>query len=203
MKISILGATGKTGVQLVDQALAAGHTVNILNRRNTIVSKHANLNLFVGDPMNSNDIEKVSIGCDVIISALGQGSKKSKLITKSVRAVIEASARTNVKRFILMSSFTVKASRLGCDAKLVARMMKGMIVDKLASEDLLRNSDLEWTIVYPTFLTDRPLESGGNVVPHNKKISLSDKISRADVAAWMLNEAKENNYVKGEVIITK
>jgi uncharacterized protein YbjT (DUF2867 family) len=81
--------------------------------------------------------------------------------------------------------------------------MKASLEDKASSEDLLRRSDLDWTIIYATVLTDKAngLDSV-RVISNNKKLGMSNRIARADVAAWMLNEAANNRYTRQEVIIS-
>lgn len=202
MKITVLGASGRTGAELVRQALANGHAVNGVVRRPGSLDKQPNLHEFVGDATNAKVIAEASKGSDVIISVLGGNS--SSLMTNAVKAVIEASKATGVKRFILMSSFVVEREHLQGIVKLATGLvMGGAIQDKASSEALLRNSDLDWTIVHATRLTGQPLGSGARVVPVGEKIGAGQQIARADVAAWILDEAEKNNYVKADALVSQ
>lgn len=202
MNVTVLGASGRTGREVTKQALAAGHTVNALIRSGSLPTQE-NLHVFIGSATNANDIATASKGSNVIISALGTTSAKSTLMTDTVAAVIAASKVTGVKRLILMSSFVVEASRLKGATKLLSgMMMKGMIKDKAASEEMVRKSDLDWTIVYPTVLTNQPKGSDVRVVSENEKMGMMDKIARADVAVWMLTEAGNNAYIRAGVTIS-
>jgi putative NAD(P)-binding protein len=67
--------------------------------------------------------------------------------------------------------------------------MGAIIKDKSAGEQVLRRSELEWTIVYPSLLTDRPANGSIAVLPEGAKRRMSERISRAAVAAWMLQGA--------------
>lgn len=203
LKITILGASGKTGVHVVEQALEAGYTVNALVRNGSTLAEKANLNVFVGDATSAKDVAEASQGSDAIISVLGTASTKSTLMTDAVKAVIAASEKTRVKRFILMSSFAVTGSDFRGPMKLVSGLMKNMFKDKTRSEAILRSSDLDWTIVFATGLTNQVKGSGLRVVPKTEKLSMKHKAARADVAAWMLKEAKDNVHTKAEVIISK
>jgi uncharacterized protein YbjT (DUF2867 family) len=203
LNITVLGATGKTGIEVVRQALETGHRVVGLARKKDRLESKPNLTVVVGDATNPADIVKASQDSDVIISTLGSSSLKSTLMTDAVKAVIAASEITGRKRFILLSSFEVEKERLKGAAKVMSGVLKGVIDDKSASEDLARSSDLDWTILYATRLTEQSKGSGLRVVPETEKIGLSNKIARADVAAFMLEAAEHNAYVKSEVTIAQ
>jgi uncharacterized protein YbjT (DUF2867 family) len=80
--------------------------------------------------------------------------------------------------------------------------MGPVIKDKSAGEQILRRSDLDWTIVYASQLTDGPGDGSVAVLPEGAKRGMSQKISRADVAAWMLQAASGDQYSRGSVAIT-
>ena len=202
MKVTVLGANGKTGVEVVKQALAAGHTVNALVR-STPQSEQKNLNVFIGDATDVKTVADASKGSDVIISTLGTNSNKSTLMTDAIAAVLVASKATGVRRFILMSSFAVHPDRLKGGAKLMMKILSGMTKDKTNSENMIRKSTLDWTIVYPTILTNQPKGSGLRVVSESEKIGMKNKIARADVAAWMVHEAEKNEFVRADVTLSK
>jgi putative NADH-flavin reductase len=201
MKITVLGANGKTGVALVKQAVAAGHTVTGLVRKNDTAKSNPKVRYVVGDATNTQSVIEASKGSDAIISVLG--GTNSSLITSAMKAVVDSSKVTGVKRVILMSSFAVETSKLQGIAKLVGRLGKKMINDKATGEDILRKRDLDWTIVYATVLTNEPKGSGVRVIPSGERISLKNKISRADVAAWILNEAEKNEFIKANVTVSR
>lgn len=201
MNITVLGASGKTGQELVKQALEAGHSVTALVRSPESMEAHTNLNAIVGDVTESQDVAKASKGAHVIVSALG--AMGGTLMTDAVNAVVAASKVTGVKRFILMSSFAVRKEQLSGGTKFMTGLVMSKVVkDKDASEDILRSSDLDWTIVYATGLTNGEKSHNVRVVAANEKVSMKNKISRADVAAWILDEAESNKFVKNEELIT-
>ena len=203
MNITILGASGKTGTLLLEQGLAAGHEVTALTRRAGTIAGRPHLSVVTGDATDADAVAAASRGADVVISALGQGSKKSSLMTDAVTAVIAASEAGGFKRFILLSGVMVKTGRLGPAVKLMGISARDMFADKARSEDLLRASGLDWTIVYPPLLTGRPLGSGLRILPDTEKISLRHTAGRADLAAWLLREAEAGEHVGGEVIVAR
>jgi uncharacterized protein YbjT (DUF2867 family) len=119
-----------------------------------------------------------------------------------MQAVVASSKTTGVKRVILMSSFVVETDKLQGLVKLMGSLGKKMINDKMTGEDILRTSGLDWTVVYATILTNDPKGSGVRVVPSGEKISMKNKIARADVAAWILDRIEKNEYIKADVTIT-
>ncbi len=203
MHITILGASGKTGTLLVEQALAAGHEVTALTRRAGTIAARPQLSVVTGDATDADAVARASLEADVVISALGQGSKKSSLMTDAVTAVIAASKAVGFRRFILLSGVMAKPERLGPAVKLMGISAREMFADKARSEDLLRGSGLDWTIVYPPLLTGKPVGSGLRILADTEKISLRHTVGRADLAAWMLREAEASEHVGGEVVVSR
>jgi len=203
MRITVLGASGKTGTEIVKQALTAGHVVYAVTHHGDGFETSPNLHVIVGDATDPSIITQASEDSDVILSVLGAASNKATVMTDATKAVIEASKLTGCKRFILMSSFIVEASHLKGIVKMGGSMMKGMVKDKSTSENQIRSSDLDWTIVYATRLTSQPKGSGLRVLSETEKLSLKNKIARADVAAFMLQVAEQNAYVREEVTISQ
>jgi uncharacterized protein YbjT (DUF2867 family) len=80
--------------------------------------------------------------------------------------------------------------------------MGSVIKDKSVGEQVLRRSDLDWTIVYASLLTDGPADGSVVVLPDGAKWSMSLKISRANVAAWMLEAATSDQQSRRSVGIT-
>ncbi|MEV8394213.1 MULTISPECIES: NAD(P)-binding oxidoreductase [unclassified Streptomyces] len=202
MNITVLGASGKTGLQVVRQALEAGHTVHAVVRRADALEPRANLHLTVGDVADPAVVAEASKDSDAIISALG--NLKVPLMTPAVQSVIKASDITGVKRFVLMSAFVVERDRLRPSMKVISRLgMKTAIEDKTASEALLRRSGLDWTIAYVTTLTDRPKGARIREVPKSEKLGMRHKISRADSAAWMLDAAVSNKHIHEGIVLAQ
>ncbi|MFF7602506.1 NAD(P)-dependent oxidoreductase [Streptomyces mirabilis] len=202
MDITVIGASGKSGLEVVKQALEAGHTVRAVVRRADSLEPQAKLHVTVGDVTDPAIVAEASQGSDAIISALG--SLKVPLMTPAVQSVITASEITGVKRFVLMSAFVVERDRLRPSMKIISRLgMKMAIEDKTASEALLHDSDLDWTIAHVTTLTDRPKGARIRVVPESEKLGMRHKISRADSAAWMLDSLRSKEYNHAGVVLAQ
>ncbi len=188
MNLVILGATGRTGRLAVEQALAAGHTVTALVRSpDKLTIRNPSLRVVTGKATDSGDVARALEGADAVISTLGGTGS---VIADSTRAIVEAAYKTGVRRVVVLSSFFVERDRLGAVARLLTSVAMGsQIKDKSAGEGLLRQSDLDWTIIYASLLNDGPATGFVEVLPGRTKRRISDRISRADVAAWLVQAA--------------
>ena len=200
MNLTILGAAGATGIQLVEQALAAGHQVTALVRSgDQLTVTNPNLHVVQGDATDRAAAFQAMQGADAVISVLGA---RGPVIAEATRATVAAAQQEGPDGIVMLSSFAVARDRLTPASKLVTRMAMGsQIKDKAAGEEVLRASDLDWTIVYPTKLTNGA-KTGVRVVPETEKVSMSQTISRADVASFLLQAATGHLYSRRGVIIT-
>ncbi len=201
MNLVILGATGRTRRLVVEQALGAGHTVTALVRSpEKLTIRNSSLRVIAGEGTDSGDVARALEGADAVISTLGGTGS---VIADSTRAILEAAHRTGVDRVVVLSSFFVERDRLGAVSRLLTGIAAGSkIRDKSAGEQLVRQSDLDWTIVYASQLTDGPATGFVEVPLEGTKRRIWDRISRADVAAWLVQAATSPQYSRRSVGIT-
>jgi uncharacterized protein YbjT (DUF2867 family) len=197
MNLVVLGATGRTGRLVVEQALAAGHTVTALVRSpEKLPTGSPNLRVVTGQ---ATDMSAVSRALEVISTLGGKGS----VIADSTQAIVTAARKAGVSRVVVLSSWVVERDRMDSVTRLVTGIAMGAVIkDKSAGEQLLRRSDLDWTIVYASLLNDGPANGSVTVLPEHAKRSMSQKISRADVAAWMVQAATDVQHSRRGVAIT-
>ena len=201
MNLLILGGTGRTGRLVVEKALDEGHAVTVLVRSpEKLASPGSALHVVAGKATDAGDVERAMIGADTVISALGgEGS----VITDSTRAVITAAHKTGVKRFVVMSSWLVERDRMDALSRLATGLIRGSkIKDKIDGEVLLRRSDLDWTLAYPGPLTDSPPTGFIVELPEGARRHITERISRADVAAWLVEAATGRETSRRAVDIT-
>ena len=200
MKLSVLGAAGATGVPLVEQALAAGHTVTALVRSGQkLPVTTRNLHVVAGDATDHAAVAEAMNGGDAVISVLGA---KGPVIAEATRAIVDAAKQKGPERVVMLSSFVAARNRLTTVTKVVTGITMGsQIKDKTAGEEILHGSGLDWTIVYPTKLTNGP-KIEAKVVPENEKVGASQNISRASVASFLLQAATEDLHSRRGVVIT-
>jgi uncharacterized protein YbjT (DUF2867 family) len=202
MNLLILGATGRTGRLVVEQALAAGHTVTALVRSpEKLTIRNSNLRVVAGRATDAADVARALASADAVLSTLGGSGS---VIADSTEAMIEAAHRTGARRVVVLSSFFVERDRLGAVPRLLTGVaMRSVIKDKRAGEQLLRQSDLDWTIIYASQLKDGPVSGSVEVLPEGAKRRISDRISRSDVAEWMVQAATSSQPSRRSVGITE
>ena len=200
MNLTVLGAAGGTGTQLVEQALAAGHHVTALVRSpGKLTITNPNLHVVQGDATDRAAVSRAMKGADAVISTLGATGP---VIAEATRAIVAVAKQEGPQRIVMMSSFAVARDRLTPANKLLTRMaMGGQIKDKTTGEEALRASGLDWTIVYATKLTNGP-KTESKVIPETTKVGISHKISRAAAASFLLQAATDGLYSRRAVIIT-
>ena len=192
MKLLILGATGRLGRQLVTQALEKGHDLTILARdRSKVDLQHERLRVVEGDARNTAALSDAMRGQDAVISALGRGLsfKSEHLMEQSVPGILATMQTHGIRRLMFTSAMGVGDSYR--DAPVMPKiffrtLLRGIYTDKAIGERMIRNSALEWTIVQPVQLNDRPLTKtyrAGESVP----VSGMPQISRADTAHFILD----------------
>lgn len=186
----MLGATGGTGREVVDQALRAGHEVSALVRRPGALPAHERLRLVVGDVGQHGAVEDVVRGQDVVISALGTEAKGPVTVcADGARAVLAAMNCAQVARLVAVSAHGACESR---DRSLYCLVLWLSVAEKMRDKErmeaLIRASDVQWTIVRPPALSNRA-HSGAYRTGTGLKIRLTSKISRADLADFLLREA--------------
>ena len=201
MNLVVLGATGATGRLVVEQALAAGHTVNALVRSPAkLTLRNPNLHVIAGQATDPSAVLRALEGADALISTLGG---KGSVISDSTQAIVDAAPKAGVGRVVVLSSFLVERDRFAPVTRLVTALAMGsMIKDKRAGEKALRESNLGWTIVYASGLTDEPAGGPVAVLTEGSRWRLSHRIPRADVAAWLVQAATSPQMSRRSVSIT-
>jgi putative NADH-flavin reductase len=195
MKIAIFGASGRTGILTVYQALNKGHLVTAFARKpSSVTIQHKNLQVVQGDILEYDKVKQAVEGQDVIISALGVESRKpTTILSEGTRNILRAMAECKVSRFICMSSTGI----LGNDAgilfgKIIMPLfLKQVFIDKVRQMKIIQETNLDWVIVRPTGLTDAP-KTGKYKITMGPPVSR--RIPRADVADFMLKLMTDKQY---------
>lgn len=204
MKVVIFGATGGTGRQLIEQALAQGHIVTAFDRSTAALTiRHPDLTFVQGDVFNQEQVDAAVAGQDTVICVLGvRPTVQIPVCSTGTEHIIAAMNKAGVKRFICQSAFVVAA--LDGERKEVPWVLpvmlsfspktKTMFADKVRQEQIVRQSDLDWIIVRPARLTDGP-KTGAYKSGVPMSIGINAKITRADVADFILKQVSDDSYL--------
>ena len=199
MRIVIFGASGRTGRHLVKQALDRGHAVTAFARNPAKIGvSHENLSIFKGDVLHPGEVDAAVRGQDAVLSALGltKGSPKT-ICADGIRNIIATMKRHGVKRLIAESAYGAGNTRnKGFYARVLWLIIKDRIKDKEEMEREIERSGLEWVIARPVALTDGE-RTGSYRAGTDLKLSFFPKVSRADVADFMLSQLVSGELVHG------
>lgn len=206
MKIAIFGATGRTGVELVKQALEGGHSVTAFLRDPARLSiTDNNLSVVVGDVFDPASVDQAVKGQDAVICALGAGNdlKKTTVRTTGTVNIIHSMQKHNVDRLLVITAMGVGESwnTLSAMNKLFfATLLKSARDDHETQEAAIKESGLDWTLIRPSGLQDSPRTG---VYEYGENIQAgSSTIARADVADLILKGLKDNQLIGKAVTIT-
>lgn len=204
MKIVVLGATGGTGLEIVRQAVEHGHSVTAFVRSpERLAEFQEQITIQMGNLLNSDELEKVIRGHDAVVSGFGPRVPVSKeerdLLQRFAVALTGAMLRCGVRRVVVESvAFLFKDSIVPPVYLLGRLFFRSIVEDATAMEQVFSESGLDWTMVRPPELTDKPYTGKYRVrVGHLPRFGF--KVSRADVADVML-KAVENRSWYGKVI---
>jgi len=201
LKLVVLGATGATGLELVKQAVQRGHFVTAFVRSPERL-KHFQERITIrqGDLLNSVLLEQAIQGQDAVLSGFGPRVPVAKadanLLERFARALTQAMSAAAVKRAVVESvAFLFKDSILP-PAYLLGRLLfPKTVADAAAMERIFADTDLNWTMVRPPELTDKPYTGKYRVREgHLPRFGL--KISRADVADLMIKLAENHASIR-------
>jgi putative NADH-flavin reductase len=209
MKLLILGATGGTGRSALKEAKALGHDVTVFVRDRTRLTgeEQSGARVVIGAlPQDEPALAEAMRGQDAVISALGRGRSFNPdgLMERSVPVIVRAMNQSGVRRLIFTSAFGIGETWRDTPwmSRLFARtLLRRIYADKALGEALIRQSDLHWTIVHPTMLTDGP-RSGTWRSGERLPLSSLPKISRGDTGAFLVSLLNDDRYIRRTVLVS-
>ena len=206
MKVVIFGANGKTGTHFTEQALAKGHQVTAYIRRaGSLTLQHSNLKIITGKLNEPVKLKEAITGSDAVISALGGGSltRHSTEIITGIDQIVSQMEQEGVKRFIYLSSLGAGDSRylmnLLIRSFIADFMLRVPLADHTINEQRIAQSKLQWTIVRPAGLTNGPKTGRLKHGTEKKILKGGPRISRANVASFMLEQLADTRYINSAV----
>jgi len=216
MKLTIVAATGGIGRHLLDQALGSGHEVTAVVRNPAKLHRSVdNVAVDLTAP-DQSALQRAVGGADAVLSAFGPHTGRGKdcgFTATGTEALVEAMQATDVRRIVVVSAAPVSTTPspgrpfpprhdpgegpvmrfLG--TPFARRLLGRHFADLAVMEDLLRESGLDWTVVRPPQLTDRPA-TGTYRVAVGQNLKGGGRVPRADVAHLMLRAVTDPATVK-------
>lgn len=206
MQIAVFGATGGTGQQVVQQALAAGHSVTALVRDpSRLAAQDERLTVVEGDVLDRAKVDETVSGADAVIVSLGNTSNNPDyIVSRGTEVIVDSmTAAGKPMRLIVVSSLGVGESRDQVPfafKMLMNTVLKKAMDDKERQEALVKASGFDWIIVRPGGLTNGPA-TGSYKAGVDVKLT-AGQVSRADVAAFVLLQLDDDTYLHQAPAIT-
>ena len=204
MKVLVVGAGGKTGRAVVEQAVAAGHEV-------TAFVHHADgydvagVRVVEGDATDRDAVEAAVAGQDAVLDTIGGKTpyKETTLEASAAGAIVTAMKRHGVRRLVVTSTLGEGESKKNApfSVRLLAlTFLRGAVKDKAAMKAVLESSGLDWMVLRPAILTDG--SATGHVQVFDPETGKkAHKITRADLAAFMVAQLTSDEHLQQAVTI--
>lgn len=202
MKLTIFGATGRTGQYLIEQALQRGYEVTAFARSaQKLAAYRDRIHIVEGDVQDAGAVAEAIAGADAIISVLGPAQNSPDYqVTRGTRHLLDAMKQHNVHRLVISAGAGVADPQ--DEPKLFHRLINLLLklVSRHVYEDMkrvvatVRESEVDWTVVRVPMLTDAPPQGEVKVGYVGK--GMGPRISRADLAAFMLDQVLSDAYLR-------
>jgi uncharacterized protein YbjT (DUF2867 family) len=208
-KLLIVGATGGTGRELVRQALERGFEVTAVARDPSKVGlSHPRLTVVRGDVLDRASIDVAMRGREAVLCALGHRKYfgPSRILSEGTRNLLRSMEASGVSRIVCETSLGIgdSAGRLGLYYTffVIPLILPFYFWDKARQERLIEQASIEWVIVRPSALTNGVAKGRQRHGPGVGSFLLTERIARADVAEFMLNQLESNAYLRSTVAVS-
>ena len=208
MNLLVIGGTRGLGRDVALAAAAAGHVVTVLARSPAVsVTPVTGLRTVVGDVEDVADLERAVAGQQAVVWTLGVGVRRAPVhvFSRGTQLLLEVMARHGVTRLLCVTGIGAGDSRghggFVYDRIVQPLLLKTIYEDKDRQEALLRSSALDWTIVRPGRLTRGPATGRARMVTEIDGVT-ADKISRKDVASFIVDNLATTQYFRKAVLLT-
>jgi putative NADH-flavin reductase len=204
-KLLIIGASRGIGLETVKAALRGGHRVRALARSAASISiENTELEKLSGNALDSDTIRNALEGIDVVIQTLGVERslqaivEPTTLFSTSTRILVDEMKTAGVNRLVAVTGLGAGDSRghggILYDGVVFPLLLKRVYDDKDVQEWIVKSSGLDWTIVRPGLLTNRPATGRYRVlsVPQEWRFGV---ISRADVADFLVRQVDDRKLI--------
>ena len=202
MRVAIFGATGATGRELVRRSLARGMDVTAFVRNPAkLGATDAGLRVVAGELGDTDQIAAAVAGQDAVVSALGVGRplRSDPAVVRGVAGIVDAMERSGTRRLVYLSFVGVRASRRRAGPLIhhaLWRVLRNEVADHERKEELIAQSALDWTIVRAPKLTGGPATGAYRSGEEIATGTLLPRLSRADVAHFMLDQLADAGSIR-------
>lgn len=206
-RILVLGATGGTGRLIVAQALARGYDVAVLVRSPEKATDLRGVTVIVGDARNEVALRQALNGRDAVVSALGTPAspfREVTLLSTATKALVAAMKAVGVNRLVAITGIGAgnSAGHGGFlfDHLIFPLLLRKVYADKNRQEAIIRDSGLDWVLVRPAILSNKPGRGGVRALTDLSHFH-GGSIAREDVARFVLDQVESDTWVRQAPLI--
>jgi len=207
-KILVLGATGPTGRHIVAQAKERGYDVTTLVRSPQKAADLQGVKLFVGDARDETILRRALEGRDAVISALGTPASPFKEVTSlssATRSLISAMKAEQVSRLVAITGIgagdSIGHGGFLFDKLIFPLLLRKVYADKNRQEAIVKDNGLDWTIVRPSILNNKP-GRGTTKALTDLSNHHGGGIAREDGAKFVLDQVTSDTWMRKAPLIT-
>ncbi|MGV0908285.1 NAD(P)-dependent oxidoreductase [Martelella sp. FOR1707] len=202
-KLLVLGATGGTGRLIVAQAISRGYEVTVLARNAEKAKGLKGAKIVIGNALDPATLRSALEGQDAVVSALGTPAspfRKVTLLSAASKVLVAAMKDEGVRKLVAITGMGAGKSRghggFVFDRLIMPLMLRKVYADKNRQEDVIRTSGLDWMIVRPSVLNDKPPRGNVRALLDLEGFN-GGTIARADVAGFVLDQVESETF-KGQ-----
>jgi len=209
MNITIIGASAGIGLETVKRGLNRNHSITTLSRSKIEIEENQSLKVILGDATNKADLLNSIQNTDAIIVTLGtsKNMKATTLFSDFAKLIVEIHKENKINiPFIFVTGFGSGESKnyVSWLVKMFLKYyLKDVYADKTKMEEIITNSDLNWTVVRPGRLLDKELTEKYRIEKRLFKGINIGGINRADVADFLIKQAEKQTELKKYIAISK
>lgn len=207
-KLLVLGATGGTGRRIVAQALARGHEVTALVRSPQKAVGLDGARLVQGDARDEAALARALDGQDAVASALGTPAspfREVRLLSEATEALVRAMTTAGVMRLVAITGLGAGDSRghggALFDHVIFPLLLRHVYADKDRQEAIVRSSGLDWVLVRPAVLSNRPARGEVRALTDLSGFH-GGTIARDDVARFVLDQVEDDRWLRRSPLVT-
>ena len=209
MNITIIGASAGIGLETVKRGLNRNHSITTLSRTEIEIEENKSLKMIVGNATNKADLIHSIQNAEALIITLGTGKnmKATTLFSDFAKLILEIDRENKIDiPFIFVTGFGAGESKnyVSWLVKMFLKfMLKDVYADKTKMEEMITNSDLNWTVVRPGRLLDKELTEKYRIENKLFKGINIGEINRADVADFLIKQAEKQTELKKYIAISE
>ena len=206
MKVLVLGATGSVGQHILQLGIERGHELTALVRNaEKLKSWERRVRVVKGDALDKDSVEQAVRGQEAAIYAIGiKTLGRTTLFSESARILIDAMERNRVKRLVCITGVGAGETKghggFLYDRILFPLVTKRVYADKEVQETLIQKSPLDWVIVRPAVFREGGPSGKLEAVTDVRGVTLT-RVSRVEVAAFVLDQLTDGRYLRRAVFI--